>query len=103
MNEAVELILSCLAGLLLGALFFGGLYWTVLRGVNSTMPALWFITSLLLRVGITLAGFYFAADGDWRRLSAALAGFIIARVISTRLSAAAPLNRAGKPREKSCT
>lgn len=87
MNEAVALMLSFLAGLLLGTVFFGGLYWTVLKGVNAAMPALWFSLSLLLRVGITLAGFYFVADGDWRRLSAALAGFIIARLISTRLSA----------------
>ena len=87
MSEAIELMLSCAAGLLLGTVFFGGLYWTVLKGVNAAMPALWFSVSLLLRLGITLIGFYFASDGDWRRLSAALAGFIIARLISTRLSA----------------
>jgi F1F0 ATPase subunit 2 len=102
MSEAIQLALSALAGLLLGALFFGGLYWTVLKGVNASMPALWFIGSLLLRVGITLAGFYFVADGDWRRLVAALTGFIIARLISTRLTSTAIINDA-KQGENSCT
>lgn len=86
MNELMQLALSALAGILLGTLFFGGLYWTVRKGLASSSPALWFIASLLLRVGVTLSGFYFIADGDWRRLAACLTGFIIARIIITRLT-----------------
>ena len=37
------------AGALLGAFFFGGLWWTVQKGVTSEQPALWFLGSLLLR------------------------------------------------------
>ncbi len=52
------------AGLLLGAFFFGGLWWTVTRGVSSQRPALWFFASMLLRMSLTLAGFYFVGrDG----------------------------------------
>ena len=58
MNEPLMLVLAVVAGVLLGAIFFGGLWWTVRKGVSSTRPALWFLGSLLLRTGIVLAGFY---------------------------------------------
>jgi len=88
MNEMAYLTLALPAGMLLGALFFGGLWWTVLKGVAAKQPALWFGVSLLLRTGITLAGFYFVSGTDWRRLLLCLFGFIIARIIVTRLTAA---------------
>jgi len=87
MNELVQLALALLAGLLLGAIFFGGLWWTVLKGVSARQPALWFSISLLLRTGITLAGFYMVSNADWKRLMVCLLGFIIARLIITRLTA----------------
>ena len=40
-----------LAGLVLGAIFFGGLWWTVRKGLSSQQPALWFLGSMLLRMG----------------------------------------------------
>lgn len=86
MSEILQLALSLLAGTLLGVVFFGGLWWTVLQGMSARQPALWFIASLLLRVGITLTGFYFVSGGDWQRLLACLLGFIIARLIATRLT-----------------
>lgn len=86
MSEILQLALSLLAGTLLGVVFFGGLWWTVLKGMSARQPALWFVASLLLRVGITLTGFYFVSGGDWQRLLACLLGFIIARLIATRLS-----------------
>lgn len=86
MSEIVQLALVLLAGILLGAIFFGGLWWTVLKGVSARQPALWFGVSLLLRFGIALAGFYFVAGADWKRLLLCLLGFIVARLIVTRLT-----------------
>jgi F1F0 ATPase subunit 2 len=86
MNETMQLILALIAGLLLGAIFFGGLCLTVLNGVSASQPALWFGLSFLLRTGTVLAGFYFIAGADWKRLLVCLSGFIIARIIVTRLS-----------------
>jgi F1F0 ATPase subunit 2 len=80
------LILALAAGLVLGAIFFGGLWWTVRKGVSSKYPALWFLGSMLLRMGIVLLGFYFVGRGDWRRLVACLLGFIIARFCVMRLT-----------------
>ena len=42
MNESLTLALAWVAGVLLGAIFFGGLWWTVRKGVSSQQPALWF-------------------------------------------------------------
>lgn len=86
MNDALTLALALVAGLALGTIFFGGLWWTVRKGVSSKQPALWFFGSLLLRAGITLVGFYFVGRGHWERLLVCLLGFVIARLIVTRLT-----------------
>ena len=86
MNEILTLVLALVTGVLLGTLFFGGLWWTVRKGVSSKQPVLWFFGSLLLRMSIALAGFYFVSGGHWDRLLACLLGFVIARFIVTRLT-----------------
>jgi F1F0 ATPase subunit 2 len=86
MNEALTLGLAGLGGIGLGAIFFGGLWWTVRRGVPSRRPALWLIGSLLLRMGVALGGFYLVAGGHWQRLVACLLGFVAARLVLTRLA-----------------
>ena len=88
MNETLPLALAWLAGGALGAIFFGGLWWTVRKGVSSSRPALWFLGSGLLRMSIVLAGFYFVSGGQWKRLLACLVGFFIARVVVTWLTRA---------------
>jgi F1F0 ATPase subunit 2 len=84
MNEL--LILALAAGLLLGAFFLGGLWWTVRKGVSSRSPALWFLVSMLLRMSIVLLGFYFVGHGNWQRLVSCLLGFMIARFCVMRLT-----------------
>jgi F1F0 ATPase subunit 2 len=86
MNNLLFLALALMAGLLLGAIFFGGLWWTVRKGISSKSPALWFLGSILLRMSIVLGGFYFIGRGDWLRLVVCLLGFIIARIIVMRLT-----------------
>ena len=86
MNEALSLASALIAGVLLGAIFFGGLWWTVRQGVLSKQPVLWFLGSLLLRMCIVLLGFYFIFGDNWQRLLAGLLGFVIARIIVTRFT-----------------
>ena len=86
MNETLRLAPALVTGVLLGAMFFGGLWWTVRKGVSSQRPALWFFGSLLLRMSIALAGFYFVSGGHWERLLVCLLGFVTARLIITRLT-----------------
>ncbi len=98
MNNFLMLTLAWAAGLVLGAIFFGGLWWTVRKGIASKHPARWFLASLLLRMGIVLPGFYYVGCGRWDRLMACLLGFIIARVLMSRLTRApvGPANSAAK-------
>jgi F1F0 ATPase subunit 2 len=88
MNDPLPLLLAGAAGLVLGAIFFGGLWWTVRKGLLSRQSALWFFGSMLLRMGIALAGFYFIGRGDWRRIISCLLGFVVARFVVTWLSRA---------------
>ena len=89
MNDTVTLVLALVMGTLLGAIFFGGLWWTVRKSISSKQPALLFLGSLLLRTSIVLVGFYFIARGHWERLLVCLLGFVIARLIVTRLARSA--------------
>lgn len=86
MNETLPLVLSGAAGLVLGVVFFGGLWWTVNRGVSSSWPAVWFLGSFVVRMGVTLAGFYFVSGGHWDRLMLCLLGFLAARFTVTAMT-----------------
>lgn len=86
MKDVLGLFAPWLAGVGLGAFFFGGLWWTVRRGVASRHAAFWFAGSSLVRTGVTLAGMYWFTGGDWEKLLACIVGFIIARVLVTRFA-----------------
>jgi F1F0 ATPase subunit 2 len=86
MREPLSLMLALLLGSLLGGVFFGGLWWTIRKGVSSKVPALWFLGSILLRTTLTVVGFYLVGRGDWHRLLACLLGFLLARTLATRLT-----------------
>jgi F1F0 ATPase subunit 2 len=86
MNEILNLVSALIAGFFLGAIFFGGLWWTVQKGLSSRWPAIWFLGSLLLRTTTAVAGFYFASGGHWERLLISLLGFFIMRRIVITLT-----------------
>ena len=86
MVELWTLASALIAGIFLGAFFFGGLWWTVRKGMTSERVALWFFGSMLLRTGVVMLGFYFVMGDSWQRLLAGLLGFVLARLIVTRLS-----------------
>ena len=84
-----SLFFSLSLGIALGLFFFGGLWWTVQKGLKSSRPAFWFMSSLLVRGALVLCGFYFVAGSNWMNLAACLFGFVIARFIAMRLPAGA--------------
>lgn len=86
MNDTLVLVLAGIAGGALGIFFFGGLWWTVRKTLASGRPALWVFGSLLLRMGVTLVGFYWVSGGDWQRMLACLVGFVVARQLVKRLT-----------------
>ena len=86
MNEFLQLIFALLEGVLLGIFFFAGLWWTVRKLNSSKQVPLLFLGSMLLRTGVVMLGFYFILGENWQRLLAGLLGFVIARIIITRLT-----------------
>ena len=90
MSEPLILILAALAGCLLGVVFFGGLWWTVRKGLVSPHPVVWFLGSLVLRVAVVLFGFYLVGGGRWERFLVFLLGFLVARFAVVRLTRPAP-------------
>lgn len=86
MNDPLMLALAWVAGVSLGALFFGGLWWTVRACASSKWAPLWFSGSLLLRTGLVLAGFHVVSAGQWERLLLCLLGFVTARLAVIRLT-----------------
>ena len=86
MSDPLTLLLAWVAGGVLGALFFGGLWWTVRRAVSAKQPALWIFGSLLLRTSAALAGLYVVSGRHLDRLLLCLLGFVMARLLVTRLT-----------------
>jgi F1F0 ATPase subunit 2 len=86
MSETSGVLTAVLAGLVLGIVFFGGLWWTVRRALSSGQAAIWLSGSFMARTVITLAGFYFAGQGDWRRMVGCVVGFLGARVCVVRFT-----------------
>ncbi len=60
MTPLPMLSLDFIAGLLIGIIFYGGLWWTV-RRLCAKVACLWLAGSFLVRTVIALAGFYAAA------------------------------------------
>ena len=85
MPEALPALLAVVSGAGIGAIYFGGLWWTVRRAGSFRRPALSMLVSILLRMSLVLAGFYLVAGDSWQRLLLCLLGFVVARVAVTRL------------------
>ncbi|MGD1069737.1 MAG: ATP synthase subunit I [Bryobacteraceae bacterium] len=76
----LRLAFDVLFGTLLGVFFYGGLWLTVRRFPTTHHPLALTLGSLLLRMAVTLAGFFLIVDGRWQNAVAALAGFTVARL-----------------------
>ncbi len=86
MNEIIGLLPALLTGVLLGIIFFGGLWFTVRLGLRSKMTALIFTGSFIVRMAIILLGFYYIGASSWQKMLVCLGGFLIARVVITRIT-----------------
>ncbi len=79
MSDILIIALSGVAGLGLGTFFFYGLWLTVRKTLTAATPAIWMLGSFVVRMVITVTGFYYVGSGNWQRLLACLLGFVMAR------------------------
>ena len=83
MDIAVYLI--CLvSGAVLGLLHFGSLWVMVSRLGRVRRPVVLVFGRFLVMMTVTLVGLYLVMGGRWERLIAALAGFMLVKVIVAR-------------------
>jgi F1F0 ATPase subunit 2 len=72
------------AGAAVGAFYFGGLWLTVRRVVTSDHPVLLTFGSFAVRAVVAVAVMVWIARTHWQLLLAAMAGFVLVRVVMTR-------------------
>ncbi len=76
--------LALAVGALLGAFYFGGLWWTISRLQTVRQPGLLFLVSFWLRTVLTVGSFLIATGGRWPLLFTALAAFLTVRLFTVR-------------------
>jgi F1F0 ATPase subunit 2 len=82
--DIVILGLGLFSGLVLGLIYFGGLWWTLERLPRRPRPKLWLANSYILRVAITLTGFFFIMRQSVVSLFFCLFGFFFMRWLLVR-------------------
>lgn len=80
-TEIGMLCLSLMAGLGVGALFFMGLWWTLLMRFSSKHIVLWWWVSFIVRIIATASIFYLIANEHAARYAFILLGFMLSRKI----------------------
>jgi len=89
MNENMNILISFFTGLVIGALFFYGLWITLTKLTTLNMPSLWVFGSSLFRIMMSLAGLSFVifldSEGQLKRVILFLFGFLIARYLMTKI------------------
>lgn len=81
----LALTVGLASGALLGAGYFAALWWTVRQLPRRRRPGRWLALSALGRGAALLAGFVALARAHPLALLAALVGFLLARLVATRM------------------
>ena len=85
-TDVLSLLVVFAAGILLGTVFFGGLWWTIRRGLASPHPAWWFAGGFIVRMAFLLAALYYLSGEAWIRLILLGAGILLGRGLILRLT-----------------
>lgn len=79
--EWIRFILPLLMGVGSGILYFGGM-WLTVQKINATAyPAIWLLSSFVIRIGMLLIMFYWLVMVSWSFLAVGFIGFLMARSV----------------------
>ena len=85
MNDSiVPLAAALVTGLVLSVIYFGGLWITVRRTVESTNPAGLLLLSWFIRTAIVLYGLFVVSRASLANILAFMVGFLVARIFVVR-------------------
>ena len=77
-------VLAIVWGVLLGLLYFGGLWTTVRRLPGVSRPKTLLVSSFLVRLALVLAGMWWILQSDLVAFFLCLLSFFLVRVVMTR-------------------
>jgi len=75
------LVVGFFGGVVLGLVFFGGLYWSVNKLPRVKYPGLLMVASMLVRMAALLIGLYFLMAGNMKNLLAAVVGVMLVKFV----------------------
>lgn len=75
------MFVSFLFGILIGIVYFGGLYYSTQKFKDVKSPSLFMILSFIIRMAILIAGFYYLSKTGYKNVLIALIGVILVRFI----------------------
>jgi F1F0 ATPase subunit 2 len=75
------IVISLITGIILGIIYFGGLWITVRYMVNREHPYFLIFISFGIRLTIIMAGLYIILVHGWVYLVISLVGFILTRIL----------------------
>jgi F1F0 ATPase subunit 2 len=79
-----EMMFSFFIGIVLGGVYFAGLWETVRKLPDAEKPVRRVALSFALRMALALSGFYLVMQGGWECLAAAMVGFLLMRELLLR-------------------
>lgn len=74
-----RIVAAAAAGLVLGAVYFWGLWWTSRRVGRTRVPGLLFMGSFVVRMAILLGGLWLVTGGRLVETAVAVIGIFVAR------------------------
>ena len=81
---ALVVFVLLLAGVVLGSVFYAGL-WLTVRNLPTARHPVWLtLSSFWLRTLVVIAGFLFVMKGRWQNALICLAGFVMGRIAVSR-------------------
>lgn len=82
-SEQIVLLIPAFAGgTVIGILNYLGLWLTVKKVPSVRNPALHILTSMAVRISLTMAAFFMITGHEWQRLLACVAGYFLVRLLS---------------------
>lgn len=76
--------IAAMGGVLTGAFYYGGLWWTLQRLANATRPALLLGMSFLVRTVVVLLALLWLTDLQFALILVFMVGFIVMRLVLTQ-------------------
>lgn len=74
-------MIEFIIGIILGIIFFGGLYLTVLKMKKVRNPKMLMVVSFILRMAVLLGGLFYVSRNGYKGILFALFGIILLRFI----------------------